>query len=250
MAGHFWLFLSSVWVHWAPLLTGGLFSILMLIVNKPIRRRYVIWVMATALFISCFLAWRDQYASAEWRGRENYRLSAIIAERDKQPPVTPPAKEHTRLNFLVPSEVITNPFLPLHKDEIAAFNTAYTNGGDFPVLDATSDGRVVIVSLDQLNNGAIFSNYRNHLNPLHITGGTLNPHTGGQAFHSFYSPSLTEKDTSGLIGGNMAICVLGVAWWHDDTGRYETDSGYCFLAEGNGYTWHVLPENNREMVRP
>src|ERR1700730_237416 len=81
MPSYFWPFFLGVWIHWTPILTGGVFSIIMLILNKPIRRRHVAWIMLIAMFVSCFWAWRDEYTSAEWRGMEVVRLSAVLANQ-------------------------------------------------------------------------------------------------------------------------------------------------------------------------
>jgi hypothetical protein len=84
MSDHFWSFLVGVWAHWAPILTGGLFSIVMLIWNKPIHRKYVVWILLAALFISCFLAWRDEFTSAEWRDGEIHRETGLLQGKDAQ----------------------------------------------------------------------------------------------------------------------------------------------------------------------
>ena len=81
---HLWAFALGIWAHWAPILTGGVFSVIMLIWNQPLERKYILWVMAGAILVSSFLAWRDQFASAEWRGAEIGRMSAVIDSQEKQ----------------------------------------------------------------------------------------------------------------------------------------------------------------------
>jgi hypothetical protein len=53
----------------------------MLIWNKPIRRRrHVMWIMLVAVSVSCFVAWRDEYTSAEWRGNRIANLESQLEQ--------------------------------------------------------------------------------------------------------------------------------------------------------------------------
>ncbi len=63
MAEELRLFFWSVLTHWFSLLTGGAIAVMILLwehyQNRSIRWRWMVRVMTFALFISCFLAWRE-----------------------------------------------------------------------------------------------------------------------------------------------------------------------------------------------
>ena len=76
------IFILGLWSHWAALVTGSAISIVVIIVEKKLRRniewKHVIWVMTCAIVVSSFLTWRDEYTSAQWRGTEIARLNGVI----------------------------------------------------------------------------------------------------------------------------------------------------------------------------
>lgn len=82
MASDIWIFLSQLWRHSVAVLFGGLISLLFLLrenyYKKPLKWRQVVIIMITALLISCFFAWREEHASAEWRGNEISKLTGQL----------------------------------------------------------------------------------------------------------------------------------------------------------------------------
>lgn len=83
-----WIFLLLVWKHWEPLVLGGVVGVIVLVLEhrtkKPIRWKFLGYIMLVALLMSCFRAWREEYASAEWRGHEISRLQGVVQTKDSQ----------------------------------------------------------------------------------------------------------------------------------------------------------------------
>lgn len=81
MGASVWVFALSVWHHWEPLVLSGAVGVLIFVYEhrkkEPVSWRLIGYIMAAALLVSCFSAWRDQYTSAEWRGGEVQRLNGV-----------------------------------------------------------------------------------------------------------------------------------------------------------------------------
>ena len=69
MANEFWPFAVSVASHWVSLLTGGIIVLTIgvweRLTRKSVPRQLYFAIMGSALFISCFLAWREEHSKTE-----------------------------------------------------------------------------------------------------------------------------------------------------------------------------------------
>lgn len=69
MISEFWMFVFNTLAHWLSLLTGGIIALSIFLVehykNKSISWRALLLIMGTSLFISSFLAWRDEHQNSE-----------------------------------------------------------------------------------------------------------------------------------------------------------------------------------------
>lgn len=78
MIGEFWMFVFNTLAHWQSLLTGGIIALFILFVEhykrKSISWRALLLIMGISLFISSFLAWRDEHQNSEILKVENAKL--------------------------------------------------------------------------------------------------------------------------------------------------------------------------------
>jgi hypothetical protein len=69
MVNNIWMFLVNVGAHWTTLPLGGVLGMAILLVEHKLKHSLswkVLWyILAGALFISCFLAWQDEHHNAE-----------------------------------------------------------------------------------------------------------------------------------------------------------------------------------------
>jgi septal ring factor EnvC (AmiA/AmiB activator) len=83
-----WIFVLAVWHHWEPLVLGGVVGVVIFLYEhrkkEPIPWRLIGYIIAAALLVSCFSAWKDQYTSAEWRGAEIGRLTTLLQAKNDQ----------------------------------------------------------------------------------------------------------------------------------------------------------------------
>lgn len=171
------------------------------------------------------------------------------------PEPVPPRMEHGRVDFLTPAELTASPLTPFRKDQTPGVNLRWKNGGNTQVREGLMDGYVVTVPAAQLENfsAKIFDLYRHNLKP-HIPGGGINPPDASGTFsigyRTFFGPKLDEANAKALNHGDSALCALGIMLWTDEAGKYETDFGECLKAEPlGGFSWHSLPEDQRELKR-
>jgi hypothetical protein len=65
MIREIWKFLTGVFRHWGPLLTGGVFAVSILLVEhfsgKPLSWQAISRIMLVALGVACYRTWRDEY---------------------------------------------------------------------------------------------------------------------------------------------------------------------------------------------
>jgi hypothetical protein len=82
------VFVGGLWAHWASIVFGSVLSLIVIVVEKwalkEVKWKHVSWVMLAAIVVSCFLTWRDEYTSAEWRGGEIIRINAQLDDKNKE----------------------------------------------------------------------------------------------------------------------------------------------------------------------
>jgi len=88
MAGEFWLFLTSVGDHWWAIVGGGVVSVVIMIVERRRKRDFpwtwLVSIMAVALLISCFQAWRDVYQQLGDERATSGQLKTQVARQEKE----------------------------------------------------------------------------------------------------------------------------------------------------------------------
>lgn len=86
-------FASTVLHKWVFLVTGSIFAAAFTVwtthKQKPIPRRIGAIVAVVLLFLAFFNTWRQEHASAEWRGKKVVELSAQVAQLQAQLNATP-----------------------------------------------------------------------------------------------------------------------------------------------------------------
>ncbi len=157
-------------------------------------------------------------------------------------PVTvnePSQIKHTSLHFMKP-ELSKFPFLPFHAGQQLVLNMGFINSGDFAILNVKSDHVIVLTDIKDINH--VFAKHRKELNPKNISG-QMNAHIGVVSWHTYFGPTLTDDDIPKLNSQEKAVCGLGIAYWKDESGNYETDMSQCFVV---GESWDAGAENDRE----
>lgn len=81
MQNTFWqclhLFINGLSQHWIAIVGGAVVGALVLalgLFGLKIEKRWVAAIFLIGLLVASFRAWRDQYASAEWRGKDRQRV--------------------------------------------------------------------------------------------------------------------------------------------------------------------------------
>jgi hypothetical protein len=88
MAQEFWLFILNVAYHYPSLLTGGVIAVGIMFYER-IRKKNISWrtflnILGFALFLSFFLAWRDEHHNAEVLKQEKSNLTVLNASLQGQ----------------------------------------------------------------------------------------------------------------------------------------------------------------------
>jgi hypothetical protein len=88
MSDHAWVLVTQIFQHWVALVSGSAVSLFILIkekaTDKPVRWKTIVSIFVAGFFVSLFFAWQDEYTSAEWRGNEVIRLSALTGAEGEQ----------------------------------------------------------------------------------------------------------------------------------------------------------------------
>jgi len=83
-----WLFLSAVLDHWAVLMTGGLVTACLAVLQywwqKTFSWRFHKWVIVVFLAYACFLAWREEYDRAQTFLEAKADLEGRLLERERR----------------------------------------------------------------------------------------------------------------------------------------------------------------------
>ncbi len=162
------------------------------------------------------------------------------------PPTVIPQHTHVVCEDARPPTDRPDVWLPFHEGQQAALNLGFANAGDFAVREPSTGFRIVLVPFHNY-----WLTFRKLASSVNITGpqGTIVAHTGGVIYATFNGPKFThDDDVSEFYLGHKVLCDIGRVQWSDDTGRYETDCGGCFVSNllGGSANWHNMPENNSE----
>jgi hypothetical protein len=88
MRSHVWTCVAGIYDHWIAIVTGSGVSLYILVkekyTDKPVRWKTILAIFFAGFLVSLFLAWQDQYTSAEWRGAEISRLNGLIQDQDEE----------------------------------------------------------------------------------------------------------------------------------------------------------------------
>jgi hypothetical protein len=81
-----WLFFWAVADHWVVLVTGGVVTACLTVLQswrgKPFSWRFTKWVLFAFIALACFLAWRDEYDRAQNLSEVKAELEGRLRERE------------------------------------------------------------------------------------------------------------------------------------------------------------------------
>jgi hypothetical protein len=141
MPNELWMFLVNFFCHWGSLLTSGAFAVLLMIYehwkNRNITWRNFILIMGLGLFVSCFLAWRDEHHNSEvlklqksdLTDKRNVLQARLDASQDEVAHLRdelsrrPPAARVEVIRPLKPE-----PLKPIERDELRAIPEEIPSG--------------------------------------------------------------------------------------------------------------------------
>ena len=221
---------------------------------EPSKHKYYIWAFVLLALVGGGVNIAQTRRANAATASLQAQLDRIQKNTETPPQVTVEApKKHARINFLTPADVTARPLLPFHEGEIPSINAVFTNNGDAQALHGLTDGTIVAVPAQEVARNEVFPKHRDRLKP-YLTSGTLNPQNSSQHeeiyYHSFYGEKLTAKEVKKLNNQNDVLCFIGLTTWDDETGKFETDFGQCFIkGSGEIFQWSVVPENNQELKR-
>jgi hypothetical protein len=163
-------------------------------------------------------------------------------------------QQHSRVIFEIPSGrrgvpvpiPFLNPMGSFRKDDDMSLNVSYANAGDYVVQHSLMGAEIVVSPIAEHKD--VFA--RMHKTPMLIVSTqTVPPHIDNGVYFTFPGPKLTKEQAQKLNSGDDELCVLGLVFWEDDTGKYETDCDTCFSKAGRNFNWHLGPEHNKETRR-
>ena len=139
------------------------------------------------------------------------------------------------------------PLLPFRKDEEPALNMGYSNAGNFTVLSAKQQGKLIVLPY-HAELAEVFKKHENEIlkEPSHPSGVVV-PHDPGHAYWTYVGQKLSDQDVADLNRGAKMLCGIAVVTWTDTTGMYRTHFNQCFYEQiGGTFNWHLGAEHNRE----
>ena len=172
----------------------------------------------------------------------------------------PPIKHHTHLAYVTPTDNPTSePLFPLHENQEPKINISFYNIGNV-AADATFSRAVFLEPVSTLENSeeneAMF---RRFLRDAKYGGcGTMMPSSPGgeqrRCFSTAIAPKLNASDVSELNSGKKVLCAVGRAYWHDESGNYQSDYCQCIGAQVPfinpdkpiPFNWMSCPNHNHE----
>lgn len=86
MSNSLFVYASELLHHWLALFAGPVVTVVLLVLDKGLKREIkpkpFVALLLIGIPIAMFLAWRDEYTSAEWRGSDITRLTAQLQDED------------------------------------------------------------------------------------------------------------------------------------------------------------------------
>lgn len=215
------------------------------------KRRWKWAFFVMTLSTVSLIAWQTKRASEE-QALVNSQL-AEIKRNTQQPPqvnvsAVPPS--HTHLAFLPPIKlpIRTDRPIPFYGGEVVRFNLGLSNPGDFPAVDSTIAGLLVVTPDPTATNGD-FERLLGSVQPMGC--GSIGPHSPELGcFRTYQTAPITNPDSIKLNAGTLSVCLLGRSTWKDDTGNYRADFFECLSAESpTVFQWHVSSQDHNKEFR-
>jgi hypothetical protein len=190
------------------------------------------------------------------RSHEAAEKSADIPKESKPPVRHSPVARHSSVAFIDPGISQFMRFSGVFNEgQLPLVEVLYVVNGPVPI---THNGLHIDVSLKPIEeNPALMlkkavEDFRKR--PFHDQADLVFPPGDMKRITGPFPPNpkpLTAEEAVKLNSGTLAICVIGVVHWQDESGRYETTLSRCYgrFPGQNAPIWASFPGDNVEHKR-